>query len=79
MKLNEKNLKHTDGFCPICKNSEYTLFDGFHGETYCSKCGYVLHSSTRNSIVEHEREAKEKEKDFTNHLNTRYLRSLVLP
>ena len=44
MKLNDfyKNMKHTGGTCPSCKNSESVLFDEFHGETFCAKCGLVL-------------------------------------
>lgn len=54
MKLNDfyKNLKHTKRKCPFCKNSESVLFDEFHGETFCAKCGLVLHNSTRKSVVE---------------------------
>jgi len=62
MKLNETLFKHADGTCPSCNNSESVLFDEFHGETYCSQCGLVLHSTARNSIVEIMREAKEKGK-----------------
>lgn len=54
MKLNDfyKNLKHTGRVCPFCKNSESVLFDTFHGETFCAKCGLVLQNSTRKSVVE---------------------------
>lgn len=57
MKLNDfyKNMKHTGGTCPSCKNSESVLYDTFHGETFCAKCGLVMHNTTRNSIVEHEK------------------------
>lgn len=55
MKLNENNFKHTGSFCPACKTSEYSLYDEFHGETYCVKCGQILHeTTTRNSIVKRE-------------------------
>ena len=57
MKLNDfyKNMKHTGGTCPYCKNSESVLYDEFHGETFCAKCGFILHYSARNSDVEHEK------------------------
>lgn len=53
MKLNDfyKNMKHTGGSCPFCKNSGSVLFDEFHGETFCAKCGFVF-NSTRKSVVE---------------------------
>jgi transcription initiation factor TFIIIB Brf1 subunit/transcription initiation factor TFIIB len=83
MKLNETHYKHAGGTCPYCKNSEQLLFDEFHGETYCTQCGLVLHSSARNSIVEIIREAEEKEKrrekNFRKYLNKKYLNSLVVP
>ena len=54
MKLNnECKMKHADSFCPICKSSDYSLFDEHRGETFCAKCGLVLHeSNNRKSIVE---------------------------
>ena len=53
MKLNDfKNMKHTDGYCPICKNQSEILYDEFHGETFCCKCGYVLSNPARYSVVE---------------------------
>ena len=50
MKLNDlKNMKHTGGTCPSCKNSESVLYDTFHGETFCAKCGFVMYNSTRKT------------------------------
>ena len=52
MKLNDfKNMKHTDGYCPICKNQSEILYDEFHGETFCCKCGYVLRFEVNVFIV----------------------------
>ncbi|WP_405296417.1 TFIIB-type zinc ribbon-containing protein [Methanobrevibacter sp.] len=46
-------MKHADSFCPICKSSDYSLLDEHMGETFCVKCGLVLHeSNNRKSIVE---------------------------
>ena len=54
MKLNnEYKMKHADSYCYICKSSDYSLFDEHRGETFCAKCGLVLHeSNNRKSIVE---------------------------
>ena len=63
MKLNDfKNMKHTQGDCPCCYSQRSVLFDEFHGETFCAKCGLVLHSTTRNSVVEFIEEASKKSK-----------------
>ena len=65
MKLNETNFKHTGGNCPFCK-SEQILFDEFHGETYCTECGLIIHTVyARKSIVELIRESQKKEKKET--------------
>jgi len=71
MKFNENKMKHADSYCPICKTSEHTLFDEFHGETYCSKCGLVLHGTARTSIVELIKEAKKREQDFRKYLESK--------
>lgn len=61
MKLNENNFKHAGSFCHACKTSEYTLYDEVHGETYCVKCGLVLHQvNTRKSNVELTNEAEKE-------------------
>jgi len=69
MKLNETQMKHADSYCPICKTSEHTLYDEFHGESYCCTCGLVLQDSARKSIVELIEEAKKREHEFRNYLN----------
>jgi len=52
MKLNDfKNYKHTGRKCPSC-NQGVVLFDTHHGETFCTKCGLVLHSPAWKSVVE---------------------------
>ena len=62
MKLNEyKKMKHAERFCPICKSSDYSLFDEHRGETFCANCGLVLHeSNNRNLTVELSEETGEK-------------------
>ncbi|MBQ6344994.1 MAG: TFIIB-type zinc ribbon-containing protein [Methanobrevibacter sp.] len=53
MKLNDfKNYKHTGGTCPSCNTQSVVLYDEFHGETFCPKCGLVLSSPARKSVVE---------------------------
>lgn len=69
MKLNDYNLKHTGGNCPSCKTQSSVLYDELHGETFCGKCGLVLHSPTRKSIVELIEEAEKKNKEQRNKLN----------
>lgn len=62
MKIREYNLKHANAYCPVCKNSEHTRFDHVHGETYCAKCGLVLHDiNARKSVVKYMEEARKKE------------------
>ena len=71
MNLNDySNMKHADSFCPICKTSEISLYDEYHGETFCAKCGLVLHrQDSRKSAVEYINEARETEQSFRRHLN----------
>lgn len=61
MKINKYNFKHADEYCHICKTSEWSLFDEHRGEVYCAKCGLVLRSPTRKSVVEILEEARRKE------------------
>lgn len=56
-------MKHADTYCHICKTSEYTLFDEFHGEIFCTNCGSVVHETyTHKSTVKQITETKIKEK-----------------
>ena len=63
MKLNDKNLKHTGGDCPSCNSQGQVLYDEFHGETFCAKCGLVLHTPTRKSMVELIEEAEKRKRE----------------
>ncbi|MBQ9658514.1 MAG: TFIIB-type zinc ribbon-containing protein [Clostridia bacterium] len=73
MKLNEYlRMKHADRYCPICKTSAYSLFDENRGETFCAKCGLVLHEShKRKSVVKQIKEAKIKEEKFKTYLKSK--------
>ena len=50
MNLNECNFKHARMYCYSCKTQSHTLYDEFHGEIYCSKCGIVLHRMARTPV-----------------------------
>ena len=46
----ETTFPHVQTTCPECKHTEI-LYDSFHQETYCTRCGLVLHDTTLFQIT----------------------------
>lgn len=38
-------MQHTRTPCPQCKTNTHTVYDNWHGETFCTQCGYIIHDN----------------------------------
>ena len=60
-KMSQKNYPHIRITCPECKSKEI-LYDNFHDETFCEKCGLIIKDNTLFSIPKAIIKSQQKEK-----------------